>query len=110
MDIDEFLSAVKSGGSRDKSERREARSSDSYGEVSRKRPKLSSEDQEVAVVRSGIMKRTSFSATPNPAMEVSSRGGGTSGEGLEISDEERMKILQLVQDEPEVRIKSLTMY
>jgi len=113
MDIDEFLSRVKSGGSRDRpgSERREVRSSDIIVDGSRKRPKPN--EDEVTVVKAGIMKRPNLHTSsvlvppPTPAENINetSSGGGSGGglgDSLEISEVERLRILQMVEDEPEV--------
>jgi hypothetical protein len=107
MDIDEFLLAAKSGsGSRGGSERRDRPSRDNSGlDGSRKRPKLADDD---VVVKSGIMKRPAMQPTlanSTPAIistPIERGGGGFSGEGFEISEEERSRILQMVEDEPEV--------
>lgn len=80
------------------------------GVGSRKRPRLP-----VAREEAGILKKAHLSGVPinidfgedNDEVEGKRRSGDLSSTsedvGLEISEEERMRILQLVENEPEVR-------
>ena len=102
MNVDEFLSLVKSGGSG--SERREKLAVDNAGIGSRKRPR--EPERQDGSVKSGIMKRPNVEkVSVQPTKEVvntsNNASNNLSGE-LEISEEERIRILQMVEDEPEV--------
>jgi len=109
MNVDEFLSQVKTGSLREGSERREGRGTDAAGN-GRKRPR--EPEKTDVVVKSGIMKRPNVEKIGRQVQDVMSNSssssnnshGNVTGE-LEISDEERLRILQMVEDEPEVRVR-----